>query len=78
MADLHHLLLRQLKRVGIEDITQPPGQPHWEELIKRITRYAERYFDDEDGFTQMLASMGEETHVSNSLVKKFVDRILLD
>ena len=46
-------------------------------FIQRITRYKDRYFDDNDYFREKMKKVKDDTPFSNQLVRKFVDRILL-
>jgi GMP synthase (glutamine-hydrolysing) len=46
------------------------------DLVTRITRYVDRYFDD-DGELANIAKNARPTPESNLLIKKFVDRVLL-
>jgi len=48
-----------------------------EDLIKRITRYQEIYLDDDESLQLIIESATRDTPESNSLVRKFVERILL-
>ncbi len=38
MSELHPLLLRQLKRIGLADPSQPPDAATWAQLLERISR----------------------------------------
>ena len=46
-------------------------------FIQRITRYKDRYFDDNDYFREKINKVKQDTPFSNQLPGKFVDRILL-
>jgi GMP synthase (glutamine-hydrolysing) len=46
-------------------------------LVERLTIYKAHYTDDDDHLDQVLRAAGE-TPESNMLVRKFVDRVLLD
>jgi GMP synthase (glutamine-hydrolysing) len=63
-----------------------PGKPFYgfqfhpevdvHDLAARIRRYYDRYLDDEGQLDEILNSL-QETEISNELIGKFVDRILL-
>lgn len=46
------------------------------DLVTRITRYQSRYLDNDDHLSKILQNL-QETPVSNQLIEKFVDRVLL-
>lgn len=46
------------------------------DLVSRITRYKDRYLNDEEMLQNILSDI-QETPESNELIQKFVDRILL-
>jgi len=46
------------------------------DLIRRITRYCDRYLDSADGLQEILQDL-QDTAIANQLIGKFVDRILL-
>ena len=48
-----------------------------EDLIARITRYEDRYFNDASGLQALVNSEPHDTLAANGLVAKFIDRILL-
>ncbi|MFO0984062.1 MAG: response regulator [Planctomycetota bacterium] len=49
MSGLHPLLARQLKRVGVEDVSALPDRDAWAELLDRVTK---AYLDaDQDRYT---------------------------
>ncbi len=50
-----------------------------QDLIARITRYVDRYYSDESAAEELrqIAENAKPTPDSNSLIKKFVDRVLL-
>ncbi len=48
-----------------------------QDLINRITRYANRYLNSQDELQQIIAKAQYETDESSLLVEKFVDRVLL-
>lgn len=47
------------------------------DLIARITRYQERYLDDQTSLQKIIDEAVHETTESNALVKAFIDRIVL-
>ncbi len=47
------------------------------DLVSRITRYQERYLDNDDSLQKIIDTAIHETPESNLIVKNFVDRILL-
>jgi len=48
-----------------------------DDLIKRITRYRKRYFEDEAELQRMMDHSVQPTPHANALVKKFIDRFVL-
>ncbi len=48
-----------------------------QDLVTRITRYKERYLEDEAALTHIIESAVHETTYSNQLVRHFIERILL-
>lgn len=47
-----------------------------QDLISRITRYCDRYFDDPDHLCQMIQNV-QETPIANQLIRQFVEKIIL-
>lgn len=47
------------------------------DLIARITRYENRYFNEAGMLQKFLQNVCEDVNLANSLVKKFIDRIIL-
>lgn len=47
------------------------------DLIARITRYQNRYLDDASALETIKQQATEETTIANSLIKAFIDRIVL-
>ncbi len=47
------------------------------DLVARITRYQQRYLDNDDALSQIIQNL-QETPIANQLIAKFVDRILLE
>jgi len=48
------------------------------DLVIRITRYKERYLDDDDALEKIVRESKETTTESNMLIRRFVDRVLLE
>lgn len=48
-----------------------------EDLTNRITRYQSRYLDEGDELAKILQNL-QDTTIANDLIKKFIDRVLLD
>jgi len=48
-----------------------------DDLVARITRYQTRYLDNSEALRTILQNLQTETAISNQLIEKFVDRILL-
>ena len=47
------------------------------DLIARMTRYRERYLENEAELQKVIDSAQQDTSISNSLIAKFIDRIVL-
>ena len=48
-----------------------------EDLILRITRYKERYLDNDEHLKEIISHMQHDTTFANKLIEDFVDRIVL-
>jgi len=47
------------------------------DLITRITRYQDRYLDDPQALQHIIDNTIHDTPAANSLLKKFIDRVIL-
>ncbi|MDG2991831.1 type 1 glutamine amidotransferase [Candidatus Synechococcus calcipolaris G9] len=48
-----------------------------QDLIARISRYCDRYFDDPEHLQQMIQKV-QETPISNQLIRQFIEKIVLE
>lgn len=54
MVDVDPLLARQLRRLGIEDLTEPPDKETWRKVLERISEHYRRVADDRNLLTRSL------------------------
>ncbi|AUX27162.1 hypothetical protein SOCEGT47_077420 [Sorangium cellulosum] len=54
MAEIDPLLVRQLRRLGIEDIDEPPDRETWHKVVARISEHYRHVADDRSLLTRSL------------------------
>ncbi|MGK3969929.1 PP2C family protein-serine/threonine phosphatase [Sorangium sp. So ce118] len=54
MADIDPLLARQLRRLGLEDLSEPPDRETWSKVVARISEHYRHVADDRSLLTRSL------------------------
>src|SRR5690348_3284271 len=54
MAEIDPLLARQLRRLGLEDLSEPPDRETWHKVVARISEHYRHVADDRSLLTRSL------------------------
>ncbi|WP_437675383.1 PP2C family protein-serine/threonine phosphatase [Sorangium sp. So ce131] len=75
MADIDPLLARQLRRLGLEDLDEPPDRETWRKVIARISEHYRHVADDRSLLTRSLDLSTNEMSTLHRQLRAERDRL---